>query len=515
MTRGGEISMTIDIYRQCAEDREKLNIKVSDNPLYPEYLAAVSARNESATALLGSSNWDLCWDIADAGGFFLDEPVLISQANDGYRENLLDRYVHTDSVLVKRLIARELKEGMARDQSEGQKGTVADLYRRNLSPKDIQEEAKQFDRIIAYANLTNNTEKRVFSLLERYGTLVTQSNRHYSACCQEAEQQGIKKEETASYALFQEVLKERQEMASVIQKASKPSLIAGIAEDMGVSLQTLNKDRQAYDRGLSSKPKEEDIEVLGKSPLSVPANELGDKSQDKPLQKDDLSLAKREQFEQGRISLNQEWIEKFHFYQTYKRFPNPDELADTWWQAERLTAIEGRLYHQNLKQGISKHLETLRNAARKEFIEKKSLSLSNLSVEVQRILKTAPLREFQIAQVEEHILFYQDKTGEDPTAINIQEIIEVVKMHTENMDNYKGSDDISRLLRPYVQLMEQQKILADRTKYRSLENGKEVSGYLDNKHDKISKLNLQITRSLQLRNDCQQREIDRGRGMET
>jgi hypothetical protein len=36
-----------ELYRQCAEDREKLNIKVSDNPLYPDYLAAVSARNES------------------------------------------------------------------------------------------------------------------------------------------------------------------------------------------------------------------------------------------------------------------------------------------------------------------------------------------------------------------------------------------------------------------------------------------------------------------------------------
>lgn len=238
-----------ELYRQCAEEskvdtrREKLNIKVSDNPLYPDYLAAVSARNESATALLECADWEECLLLAEQLGIEIDESKVIAQSRDGQRENLLDQYTHTDSILVKRLIARELKEIMDEDHKEEKKVTVADLYRNNILPRDIQEESRQFDRMVAYSQLTSDAEKRVFSLLGQYGDLLIQSNKHYSASFQEAEEQGVKKEKTASYAaLFQESLKEREKMALLIQHAAKPKVIEWMAEEMGVPLDKLDRD---------------------------------------------------------------------------------------------------------------------------------------------------------------------------------------------------------------------------------------------------------------------------------
>ncbi|MCE3230503.1 MAG: hypothetical protein K0R52_431 [Alphaproteobacteria bacterium] len=762
------------LYQQCAEDREKLGIKVSDNPLYPDYLATVSERNKGATALLGSPDWDLCWHMADSWGVTLDEDKLIEQSRDSHRQILINHYLQTDSLLVKLLIARDLKEMMDQDQKrtemeetdleqtpmKGQKVTVADLYRHNIFPKDIHAEARQFDRIVTYANLTNDNEKKIFSLLEQYNDMVIQSNRHYSACFQEAEEQGIKKEKTASYALFQEVLKDRQKTASLIQHAGSPHLIEWIAEELGVTLKTLDKDCRDYDTRLknlamlsqpqnqeirpSFKAKEEEPEwkpilpvpqsapplpdqsnyykredmrhaykdaqgnllgyvvrlvdrktgkketppitwcvnkegehrwkwkgfgddnrslygldrlaqhpdkpvlvvegektadiaqkrlpefvviswiggtgaphksnweplkgkavaiwpdndfdgkglkaaqkvqeiifghneatavgeedqgrstghvgivilpegVLentwdladdlptgwtmdtvrqmikealtpqdksmatdddvqsnlshGEAPLVKDSEALLKEEKIKPFHKDDPLLEKREQFEQGRFLLNQEWCEKFHFYEVHGRFPNPDELADTWWQAERLTAIEGRLYHQNLTRGVSIALADLCQEARQAFLKS-----GNITSEAKETINAALLRHSQAGQVEQHILFHKDRTGSDPSLVRIQEIIEAVKEH-EGTGNFQVSNDVSRFSNQYLHLIEQQEILAVRMEQRSFEGGKETSSFLDNKDNKIAKLNLQITRTLEFERDCQQREVDKARGL--
>jgi ATP-dependent exoDNAse (exonuclease V) alpha subunit len=254
------------LYRQCVQEstvgprREKLTIKVSDNPLYPDYLAAVSARNESATALLGCTDWEGCLLLGEQLGIEIDESKVIAQSQDGRREMLLGQYTRTDSILVKRLIARELKEMMDEDQKEEKKVTVADLYRNNILPRDIQDEARQFDRMATYASLTNDEERRIFSFLAQYDDLIIQSNRHYSASFQEAEEQGIKKEQTASYALFHEVLTERQKIAVSIHHMAKPHLVEAMAEDMGVSLKTLAKDRRHYEIKQGQKEMAEEIE---------------------------------------------------------------------------------------------------------------------------------------------------------------------------------------------------------------------------------------------------------------
>src|SRR5271166_5633718 len=98
-----------------------------------------------ATNLLAREDWQECWYLAHIWHLDLDEDTLNAQERDGQRGKLLDQYANTDSVLVKLLIAREIKDILAEDQKEGRKATVADLYGRQLSPQTIQAEAKQFD----------------------------------------------------------------------------------------------------------------------------------------------------------------------------------------------------------------------------------------------------------------------------------------------------------------------------------------------------------------------------------
>jgi hypothetical protein len=240
------------IYRQCLQDRDESNIKVIENLRYNDYLAAIGECNETATALLALNDWEKCLSIAEQLEVTLDEDKLLNQSRDYQRQILLRQYLATNSTLVKCLIARELKDHMIEDQKDqarvgSSKVTVADLYRHNILPQDIQTQAKQFDRMMVYTHLTDFTEREIYSFLERYDDLMVQSKVHYRECCQEAEEQKTPKEETTSYPLFQEAFKERLQLASVIQQTTKSSLIAIMAEDMGISLHTLNKDSRAYD----------------------------------------------------------------------------------------------------------------------------------------------------------------------------------------------------------------------------------------------------------------------------
>jgi hypothetical protein len=236
----------------------------------------------------------------------------------------------------------------------------------------------------------------------------------------------------------------------------------------------------------------------------------------------DRLLARRKQFEGERIPLNQEWVAKFHFYQLHSRFPKPEELESTWWQAERLTAIEGRIYHQNLKQGISMPLCNLRDAAREEFAQREVFQLQELPPEGQKLLNSTHLTTPQTFQVQQHILFHRDQTGELPLLSRIQDIINTVKAHTETHSGHEdqvtklpGSDDklaphAARLSRQYASLMEQQQLLSGRA---SAEGANAPAAFLLSKEDKMAQLTLQISSAIESQNR-RQHSRDRGRGIE-
>lgn len=137
---------------------------------------------------------------------------------------------------------------------------------------------------------------------------------------------------------------------------------------------------------------------------------------------------KREQFEKERLPFHQEWCAHLGFFQHHKRFPeNESEMSAAYWQGERLTAIEGRLYGEALKAGKKKiDEEKLTLQARAE--------LAKNQVAPDPVLvfgKASDLTEPQLKQFEQHVLLYRDKTGQLPRPSDMNSICQVIQVHAQ------------------------------------------------------------------------------------
>jgi hypothetical protein len=168
-------------------------------------------------------------------------------------------------------------------------------------------------------------------------------------------------------------------------------------------------------------------------------------------------------------------------------------------------------------------LSDLRDAAREEFIKREVFQLQELSQEGQNLLKNAQLAAPQALQVQQHILFHQDQTGELPSLSRVQDIINAVKTHAETHGSHEDqaarlpdSNDklalpTARLSKQYASLMEQQQFLSSET---STDATRIPTAFLSSKNDKMTQLTLQISSAIESQNR-RQRSRDRGRGMET
>lgn len=260
------------------QDQASLGTRLSESKHFSAYQEAVFERNAIALELSKHPGFLRCLDLVERHGLSTNREAIISHAEDGYREKMLSQYKElvqspdTKSEILKVKLAGHLTKMIQDDQVDGHKKTLAAIYQAQLNPKDIFAGANDFKDYVQFSALETEEERHLFGSVYAYKVASTRADGHYRSCCQEAEQQNLKKTETASYLLFQEALKERQKIASVIEQTGKPNLFASIAEDMGVSIEKLSKDRQAYDRGQSLKLKEEETQAKGKPILPVPEN---------------------------------------------------------------------------------------------------------------------------------------------------------------------------------------------------------------------------------------------------
>lgn len=139
----------------------------------------------------------------------------------------------------------------------------------------------------------------------------------------------------------------------------------------------------------------------------------------------------REEFDASRLSFHQEWCATLGFMAHHKRFPeNAEELSAAYWQGERLTAIEGRLYKETLGKGCKPNEKELMLQARKE--------LSKNQVAPDHILmfgKASDLTHEQLKQFEQHVLIHQDRTNQLPNPSELDTICQVVKIHNQAVHN--------------------------------------------------------------------------------
>jgi len=120
---------------------------------------------------------------------------------------------------------------------------------------------------------------------------------------------------------------------------------------------------------------------------------------------------KRQEFEKEQLPFNQEWCTKLGFFFQHKRYPeDATEINTAYWQAERLTAIEGRIYKGALEKGQRKvDDEKIILKARDEL--KKNQAVPDF---ILTFGKASDLTDQQLKKFEQHVLVHQDKTNRVP-----------------------------------------------------------------------------------------------------
>jgi ATP-dependent exoDNAse (exonuclease V) alpha subunit len=162
-------------------------------------------------------------------------------------------------------------------------------------------------------------------------------------------------------------------------------------------------------------------------PSQTSASEVSAKS---PQPKDPLTK-KREHFEKIRLPINQEFCATLGFLVHHKRLPRTaKELDAAYWQGERLTAIEGRLYKEALE-GKQKNIDekVLTTRARAELAENQTAPRH-----VTVFGKASGLTPSQLKQLQQHALFHQDKTNQSPTPSDLESICQAIKAHGRLME---------------------------------------------------------------------------------
>jgi len=154
----------------------------------------------------------------------------------------------------------------------------------------------------------------------------------------------------------------------------------------------------------------------------------------------DTFFEKREAFEKSRLPINQEWCAHLGFFVQHKRFPNKGkEIAAAWWQGERLTTIEGRLYRETLQRKEEPDEKQLTLDARTELAKNQKAP-----AHIMTLGKSSDLDKVQLKQFEQHVLIHQDKTGQLPKPSDLDTLCQAIKVRSQIMEAEGGDNRIDR-----------------------------------------------------------------------
>jgi ATP-dependent exoDNAse (exonuclease V) alpha subunit len=211
---------------------------------------------------------------------------------------------------------------------------------------------------------------------------------------------------------------------------------------------TTSKDQPTASPGSQKTPQEERDGVVQQGSVAQglatkePSPQAGDRQSlektlsVKSLKKPSVLARKQEKFEKSRLSFHQEWCAQLGFFVQHRRFPNKDkEIAAAWWQGERLTAIEGRLYREALERKEEPDEKQLTLDARVELTKNQKAPSHILALG-----KASELDKNQLKQFEQHVLIHQDKTGLLPKPSDLGALCQAIKVRSQIMEA-EGADN--------------------------------------------------------------------------
>jgi hypothetical protein len=147
-------------------------------------------------------------------------------------------------------------------------------------------------------------------------------------------------------------------------------------------------------------------------------------------------MRKQEKFEKGRLAFHQEWCAHLGFFMEHRRFPDKGkEIAAAWWQGERLTAIEGRLYREALERKEEPDDKRLTLEARAELARNQKVPGHIITLG-----KASDLDKAQLKQFEQHVLMHQDRIGQLPKPSDLDALCQAIKLRSQIMER-EGVDN--------------------------------------------------------------------------
>lgn len=147
-------------------------------------------------------------------------------------------------------------------------------------------------------------------------------------------------------------------------------------------------------------------------------------------------MRKQEKFEKGRLAFHQEWCAHLGFFMEHRRFPDKGkDIAAAWWQGERLTAIEGRLYREALERKEEPDDRQLTLEARAELAKNQKAP-----GHIMTLGKASDLDKAQLKQLEQHVLMHQDRTGQLPKPSDLDALCQAIKLRSQIMER-EGADN--------------------------------------------------------------------------
>lgn len=151
-------------------------------------------------------------------------------------------------------------------------------------------------------------------------------------------------------------------------------------------------------------------------------------------------MRKQEKFEKGRLAFHQEWCAHLGFFAQHSRFPDKEkEIAAAWWQGERLTAIEGRLYREALERKEEPDDKQLTLVARAELAKNQKAP-----GHIMTLGKASDLDKAQLKQLEQHVLMHQDRTGQLPDPSGLDVLCHAIRIRSQIMEGEGANNRADR-----------------------------------------------------------------------
>ncbi len=177
------------IYRRCVDtrvtDQKSLGVKPSESEHFPAYRESVFERNAAALALSKHPDFLGCLDLAERHELSVNRELILSHAEDGYRENLLNRYKElaqfpdAESEMARAQLAGYLVKMIEEDQEEGHKKTLLSIYQAGLKPKDVFDAANELKEFALFNALETEEERHLFGLVYKYKRWSAKANEIY------------------------------------------------------------------------------------------------------------------------------------------------------------------------------------------------------------------------------------------------------------------------------------------------------------------------------------------------